>query len=204
MGKWEKLADEKRVDNTVESLRSNGLEVFVVDNGEEARKKVLELLPLGAEVMTATSITIDTIGVSREILESGKYDSVRNKLDSMDRKTQGAEMKKLGATPQYILGSVHAVTEDGKVLVASASGSQLPAYSYGSNKVIWVVGTQKIVKNMEECMKRIYEHSLPLESERARKVYGIAGSSVNKLFILNKESQPGRITMILVKERLGF
>ncbi len=99
---------------------------------------------------------------------------------------------------------MHAVTEDGKVLIASNSGSQLPAYAYGSGHVIWVVGAQKIVKNLDEGIKRIYEHSLPLESERARKAYGVPGSAVNKLLIINKEIIPGRITMILTKEKLGF
>lgn len=113
-------------------------------------------------------------------------------------------MQRLGATPEWVLGSVHAVTETGEALIASNTGSQLPAYAFGVGKVIWVVGTQKIVKDREEGLGRIYEHSLPLESERAKKAYGVPGSAVNKILIVNREVQPGRITMILVNERLGF
>ncbi len=200
---WTKLADEKTIEKTSDSLRKNGIEVFVADNGEEARKKVLELLPEGAEVMNMSSTTIDVIGVSKEINESGKYNSVRNKLNSMDRKTQNSEMQKLGAAPTWTVGSVHAVTEDGKLLIASKTGSQLPAQAYGSEKVIWVVGTQKIVKNLEEAVKRIYEYSLKLEDARARKAYGV-GSEVNKILIINKEFKPERATLIFVKENLGF
>ena len=95
------------------------------------------------------------------------------------------------------------VTEDGKVLIASNSGSQLPGYAYGSSHVIWVVGTQKIVNNIDDGMKRIDQYVLPLESERAHKAYGVPGSFVSKLLIFNREN-PGRITMILVKQPLGF
>jgi hypothetical protein len=110
----------------------------------------------------------------------------------------------MGAAPEYVVGNVHAVTQDGKIIVASNSGSQLPAYTYGSSKVIWVVGTQKITKNLDSGMKRIYEYVFPLESERAHKAYGVPKSFVSKLFILNKEQTPTRITIILVQESLDF
>jgi hypothetical protein len=203
MDRWNQLASESSIEKAVSSLKVNGIEAVVVENGENAKKKILEIIPEGSEVMNMTSVTLDAIGVSREITESGRFKPVRNKLISMDSKTQGLEMKKLGSAPEWVVGSVHAVTEDGKVLVASASGSQLPAYAYGASKVVWVAGTQKIVKNMEEGIKRIYEHSLPLEDQRARKAYGI-GSSVNKILIFNKEFVPGRVILILVKEELGF
>ncbi len=203
MEKWENLADEQSLQKTVAALKGSGIEAVVVKDGAEAKRKVLELVPVGAEVMTMTSVTLDTIGVAQEINESGKYDSVKKKLMSMDRATQGREMQKLGAAPEWALGSVHAVTEDGKVIVASATGSQLPAYAYGAGKIIWVVGAQKIVKSQEEGMKRIVEHTFPLENARAQKVYGM-GSNISKVLIISKEFAPGRITMILVKEKLGF
>ena len=203
MGKWEDLADEKTIERTAVALKANGIEVFIVGSGEEAKKKVLGIIPKGSEVMTMSSMTLDTIGISNEINESGKFDPVSNKLMKMDRNTQGAEIRKLGAAPEWTIGSAHAVTEDGKVLIASASGSQLPAYAYGAGKVVWVVGTQKIVRNLEDGIKRIYEYVFPLEDARARKAYGM-GSGVNKLLVVNKELAQGRITMILVKEKLGF
>ncbi len=196
--KYGNLADDKTIERTASALRENGIDVIVVENGSKAKEKLMELIEENSEIMNMTSVTLDTISASKEILES--ENSVRNKLNKMDNKQ---EKQKLGAAPELATGSVHAVTEDGKVLVASATGSQLPAYAYGSAHVIWVVGAQKIVKNLEEGMKRLYEYSLPLEDERARKVYGV-GSSVNKILIINKEAAPGRITMIIVKEKLGF
>jgi hypothetical protein len=204
---WDILANEESLKKTVESLKEAGMESIVVQTGEDAKNKVLELLPKKAEVLQMTSITLDTLGISKEINESGNYDSLRNKLMKLDRATQSAEMQQIGSAPQWTVGSVHAVTEDGKVIVASNTGSQLPAYAYGSAHVIWVVGTQKIVKNLDEGMKRIYDYVLPLETKRARKAYGLPDtfhSNVSKLLIVNKEIAPQRITLIFVKEIVGF
>jgi len=197
------LADKKTVERTADALKANGIEAFFVDNGEDAKKKALELIPQNAEIMNMSSVTLDTIGLSKEIMESGRFDPVKKKLLSMDRKTQNNQMQKLGSAPDWAIGSVHAVTEEGQVLIASQSGSQLPAYSAGSSHVIWIVGIQKIVKNLDEGFRRIYEYVLPLESERAKKAYG-KESAVNKMLIINKEVKPGRITIIFVNQVLGF
>ena len=192
------------VKKTADNLHSHGISVYVAKNRDDAKKKVFSILPKDAEVMTMTSVTLDILGISKDINESNSYNSIKNKLMALDRKTQGKEMQKLGASPEWAIGSVHAVTEDGKVMIASNTGSQLPAYSYGASHVILVVGTHKIVKNIDEGFKRIYEHSLPLESERAKKAYGIPGSAVNKLLIINHENIQGRINIIFVPEVLGF
>ena len=203
MDKWETLASEESINKAVAALKANGIDAIVAENGAAAKKKVFEILPLGAEVMTMTSMTLDALGITPEIVESGKYNPVRKKLMAMDWKSDGRELRsaKLGSAPDWAVGSVHAVTEDGKVVVASATGSQLPAYAYGS-KVIWVAGTQKIVKNLDEAFKRIYDYTFPLEDVRAKKAYGV-NSSVSKLLIFNRE-MPGRITLIFVREKLGF
>ena len=204
MKDWKKLASDNSISKTVLALQANGIQAIVVDNKQQAKEKISELLPKGAEVMPMTSVTLDTIGISKEINESGNYNSVRQKLMTMDRKTQSLEMQKLGASPEWTIGSVQAVTEDGHILIASNTGSQLSAYVYGSPHVVWVVGSQKIVTNTDEGIKRIYEHVLPLESERVKKAYGMERSNVSKLLIINKEIKPNRITVIFVKESLGF
>lgn len=203
MKDWSGLASLESISKTADSLKANGINVIVVKNAKEAKEKVFEILPQNAEVMTMSSVTLDTTGISQEINESGKYDSIKNKLAKMDRNTKRKEMQELGAAPEYAVGSVHAVTQDGKVLIASNTGSQLPAYAYGASYVLWVVGTQKIVANLDEGMKRIYEYVLPLESERLKKAYGVQ-SNISKLLIINKEIAPNRITLIFVKQKLGF
>lgn len=199
---WEKIASDEVLEKTISALKANGMEAMVVETEEQAKEKVKDLLPQEAEVMNMTSVTLDTLSISEYVQDETKFIPIRKKLQSMDS-DQKDEKRRIGAAPQVAIGSVHAVTEDGKVLIASATGSQLPAYAYGAEKVIWVVGAQKIVSDLEQGMKRINEYTLPLENERAKKVYGV-GSAVNKLLIINKEATPKRITLIFVKKILGF
>ena len=187
----------------MQALEANNIHAIVAEDGTDAKKKLFEILPMGAEVFTSSSVTLDALGITGEINNSGRYRTVRAKLATMDRGTQSREMDKLGATPEYILGSVHAVTETGRVMIASATGSQLAGYAAAAAHVIWVVGTQKIVPTLEDGLKRVEEYVFPLEDARAFKAYGMH-SAINKLLIINKEFMPGRATMILVKENLGF
>jgi hypothetical protein len=184
---------------TAAALRKNGFDAIVARDGADARDKALALVPDDAEVMTMTSVTLDTLGVTEELAK--RPGAVRRKLG--DKSLAPLEKKRLGCAPSVVLGSVHAVTQDGHVLIASASGSQLPAYVYGADKVIWVAGGQKIVTDTADGIRRIHDYTLPLEDARARKAYGV-GSAVNNLLIMNAHATQGRITMILVPEKLGF
>lgn len=202
---YNQLASQESLDKTVAALQANNITAIVVETADAAKAEVQKLIPQGSEVMTMSSVTLETAGITSLIQESGNYNSVKNQLKTMDRKTQGREMTKIGASPEYALGSVHAVTEDGHLLIASNTGSQLPAYVYGSAKVIWVVGTQKIVPTVDAGMKRLYDYVLPLESDHINKLYNLTtGSFVSKLLIINRELIPGRLTVILVKQPLGF
>jgi DNA-binding MarR family transcriptional regulator len=200
---WQELAEPAMLAETVQALEAHGFSVTVADSADEARQKVLELVPEGVEVFTATSATLEKTGIAAEINESGRYNSVRKKLSGLNRQTQMAEMRRLAATPEYVLGSVHAITQQGYVMAASFGGSQLPAYVHGAAKVIWVVGTQKIVQDIDEGFRRIEEYSLPLESERLQKVLG-RPSDIGKILIVRREVVAGRITIVLVKDNLGF
>lgn len=202
--KWTTVPSGEVLQKTMAALRENGMEALLAENSDDAKAKALALIPEGGEVMTMTSVTLHELGVDAELNTSGRYQPVRDKLYSMDRATQDVAMRKLGAAPEYVIGSVHAVTEQGQLVIASNTGSQLPAESYGSAHVVFVVGVQKIVASLDEAMKRVYEHSLPLEAERAKKAYGTTGSNVSKLLIINKEVQPGRITVVLVPEVIGY
>lgn len=200
--RWTTLPDSARVERTATALRENGFSVLRAANGGEAKLLVLALLPDGAEVHEGASVTLHDIGITDEITQSDRYNALRPTIWSMDRATQMEDIRKLGAAPQYMLGSVHAVTETGSVIVASASGSQLGPYASGAREVIWVVGTHKIVADLDEGMRRIQEHAFPLEDARAQAAYGF-NSALNKILIVNGE-RPGRITIVLVDEVLGF
>lgn len=205
MDKWTKIPGEQTLRKTVEALKRNGINVEVVNTGEEAKQKVLAMLPEGAEVMNFTSVTLDAIGVSKEIVESGKYNAVRNKLNVMDKSRYLSQMRKLGSAPDWGVGSVHAITEEGELVIASFTGSQLAGHVFGATNIIWVVGAQKIVKNLDAALERINTYVLPLESDRANKAYGVStGSAVNKILIIKKEADPKRATLFIVREKLGF
>jgi acyl-CoA hydrolase len=202
--KYTALADKRTIERTKKALEANGFEVSVVNSAAEAKAKVLELVPPGSEVMTNTSKTLDDIGVSAEINESGRYDALRPKLMALfGDPTKKREQRKIASAPDFAVGSVHAVTEDGHLVIASGSGSQLGPYPYSAGKVILVAGTHKIVRDQEEANSRIHEHALPLEHERALAVYG-QGSAVGKVLTLRADRNPGRTTVILIHEPLGF
>ena len=196
------LASDAQVEKTAAALTANGMEAFIAENGEEAKAKLFSLIPEGAEVFTATSRTLDSLGVEDEVAK--RYNSVRSQLAGMNPKSRNREMMKLGAVPQIMVGSVHAVTEGGTVVIASNTGSQLAGYAAGAAQVIWVISTKKIVPNLDEAVKRIYEYTYPLEDLRAQKVYGGMHSNVSKLLFVNREFMPGRVKVILVKEDLGY
>ncbi len=198
---YEKLASDDQIDRTAAALQSHGMRVMVVDDKDQARKKVLELLPKGAEVYAASSRTLESLGIPDEI--DAHYNSVRSRTAKLDRMTQVREISHLTASPEYILGSVHAVTEDGQVVIASFGGRQLPGYAAGAGHVIWVVGAQKIVPTLEEGMKRIREYSYPREDARLLEALG-RNSGINKILIISREVVPDRITMVIVREKLGF
>jgi hypothetical protein len=197
------LADDDRVTRTAAALEANGITVLRAADAAEARRIVAKLIPNGALVHHGASQTLDVTGITGDIESSSRYEPLRARIFSMDRTTQADEIRRLAASPDVMLGSVHAVTETGSLLTASMGGSQLGPYVAGAGQVILVAGTQKIVSDVEEGLRRIDEYALPLEDARAWAAYGVH-SSVNKVLIINREISPGRITIVLVDEVLGF
>jgi LUD domain len=196
-------ADDARVVRTATALEGNGITVVRATNADEAKRIVLDLVPAGAQVHNGASQTLEETGISEEIHKSGRYEAIHPRIWSMDRETQAGEIRRLTSSPDVMLGSVHAVTENGSLVAASASGSQLGPYASGAGKVILVVGTQKLVSDLDDAFRRIYEYVFPLEDARVEAAYGVR-SSVNKVLIINKEWTPERITVVLVDEALGF
>ena len=198
-----RVANAEQIERTAKALEANNIHTLIAENGEEAKRLFFELVPDGSEIFLGASVTLETLGIKDEIDKSGRFDALRPKMFAMNRETQGREIRKLGGTPDYAAGSVQAVTEGGQVLIASNSGSQLGPYASGAGKVIWVVGAQKIVRDLNEGLRRIQEYNYPLEEQHMQQLYGV-GTHINKVLIVNGELRPNRITMIIVKEKLGF
>jgi len=195
-------ATDDTIFRTAAALRARGMDVLIADDREDARRLTLSLIPDGVEVNEGASVTLDELGISDDIRKATRFSALKPRIYGMDRATQMKEIRQLGSSPDVIVGSVHAITEDGQVVVASASGSQLAGYASGAGKVIWVVGSQKIVPDFETAMRRITEHTFPLEDARAQVVYGMH-SALLKLLIINGE-RPGRISVVLLRDAVGF
>jgi hypothetical protein len=196
------LPDDETLAATVVQLEEHGFNVEVVDELAAAREAVLALIPAGSSVMTNPSVTLQQTGIAAAIDGGGPYDSVRNKLNELDYQTQLAERKAIAGTPDFSLGSVHAVTREGALFVASFSGSQLASYAWGAAGVIFAVGAQKLVPTPEAARERIFKHSLPLEDARAFAAYG-QNTAVGKILEIRQE-QPGRIHVVLIRQSVGF
>src|SRR5512142_670400 len=196
------LATDEQVSRTARALEANGMHTIILDSAAEARLCVLEMVPSGAVVHNPPSRTLEQIGVATDIVTDPDFHDTRSRLQTMDRQTQQREIRQLASSPDVVVGSVHAITEQGQVLIASASGSQLAAAVFGAGSVIWVVGTQKLVPTFEDGLRRIREYSYPLEDVRTRTLYG-QPSAVNKILLVRGEI-PDRITIVLVRQNLGF
>ncbi len=196
------LPDEHALQATVVALEEHGFSVEVADDLDAVREAVLARIPHGSSVMTNTSVTLAETGIADAINDGGPYESARNKMFALDFATQAQQMKAIGGQPDYALGSVHAVTADGTLVIASASGSQLASYAWGAANVIFVVGAHKLVPTLEAAHQRIYQHSLPLEDARAQAAYG-QHSQVGKVLEIHQEL-PGRIHIVLIRQVVGF
>jgi acyl-CoA hydrolase len=196
------LPDERTLAETVVALEAHGFSVEVVDDFDAARERVLARIPDGSSVMTFPSVTLDVTGIAQAVDEGERYDSARAQVLALDRATQLQEMKAVMVLPDFALGSVHAITRDGTLVIASALGSQLAAYAWGAAKVIFVAGAHKLVRDREAARERIYQHCFKLEDARALEAYGV-NSRVGKLLEIHQE-EPGRIHVVLVRAVVGF
>jgi len=192
-----------RLERAAAALTANNFAVEILDDAAAARTRIKGLIPEGASVFTGASETLRLSGIEEDINNSGRYDALRSRGTTMDRATQRDEIWRLMSTPDVIVGSVAAVTETGSLVVASASGSQLPGYAGAAARVIWVVGAQKVVPDLPAALRRIEDHCLPLENDRAMKVYG-RPSALNRVLILNAEPDAGRGTVLLLRQAIGF
>jgi hypothetical protein len=193
----------QRLERAATALTAHGFTVEILDDAAAARTRVNDLIPDGATVFTAASETLRLSGIEEDINAGGRYQAIKPRVLAMDRATQMDERRRLLASPDVVVGSVGAVTETGSLVAASGSGSQLPGYSGGAARAIWIVGAQKVVPDLSTALRRVEDHCLPLESARTQAAYG-SPSAVNRLLILNAEPHPGRGTVLLLREAIGF
>lgn len=192
-----------QLERTAAALRANQIDAVLVPDGTAARAEVLRRIPKGAEVFTATSRTLEALGLTTILDKSGEYRSVRAEMEKLDYRSQGRQRLRLSLGPEFVVGSVHAVTEAGEILVGSATGSQLAPYLAGAEHVLFVVGGQKVVPDLATGLDRLRRYSFPMEDRRLRAAIGMP-STLAKVGLFLREGRPGRTGLVLVPEVLGF
>ena len=196
-------ANAPRLERAAAALTAHGFTVEILDDAAAARIRVKDLIPEGASVFTGASETLRLSGIEEDINASGRYQATKPQTLAMDRVTDADDIRRLRAIPDFVVGSVHAVTETGSLVAASGTGSQIPAYAGGAARAIWIAGGQKVVPDLPAALRRVEDHCLPLESARTQVAYG-SPSAINRLLILNAELVPGRGTVLLLREAIGF
>jgi ketosteroid isomerase-like protein len=196
-------ASAERLERAAAALRANGFAAEILDDAAAARARIKDLVPEGASVFTGASETLRLSGIDEDINADGRYDAIRPRVLAIDRAVGSDEIRRLVASPDFVVNSVAAVTETGSLVLASGSGSQIPANAGGAAHAVWIVGAQKVVPDLSAALRRVEEHALPLENARAQTVYGMP-SAVNRLLILNAEPRPGRGTVLLLREAIGY
>jgi L-lactate utilization protein LutC len=194
---------EHRLERAATALAANNFTVEILDDVAAARTRVRELIPENASVFTSASETLRLSGIDADINATGRYRPVKPRVLTMDRVAEADEFRRLVTTPDVVVGSVAAVTETGALVIASGTGSQVPAYAGGAARAIWIVGAQKVVPDLPTALRRVETHALPLENVRAMAAYG-RPSAVNQLLILNAETRPSRAVVLLLRAPIGF
>jgi len=203
---YEQMATDEVLKKTVNALKTNGVEAEVVETKEEALEKIKSYIPAGASVMNGSSRTLEQVGYV-DYLKSGKHpwNNLHAGILAETDAAKQAVLRKQSVISDFYLGSVHALTEDGQMVIASNTGSQLPHIVFTSQNLIFVVGSQKIAANLDEALTRLEKYVFPLEDARMKSV-GYGGSQISKLLIFKKENpiMGRKVRVIFVKEELGF
>ncbi len=201
---WNKKPTDEEIQKTKENLESRGFKVIVTETKEEALEKVKETIPEQAEVYDGSSTTLEEIGFKQYLnSDKHKWKNMHKEILKEDDEEKRAELRRKYITSEYYLGSVNAISKEGELVACDASGSRVGAYLFAAKNLVLVSGINKITENLDEAIKRVREHAFPLEDERAQEAYGF-NSVTAKWVIMEREIFPGRVTLILVKEQLGF
>lgn len=195
-------ASELKLEALAENLRARNFEAVIVNDAAEAKAEVLKRIPEGAQVHSGKSKTLEDAGLFQEFMDNASYDFVRRRTMKMDQATQRDEMRRASAAPDIMVNSAHAITEEGQIVVTSASGSQIGPIASGAGRLILVIGSQKVVPDLDTAFRRIREHVFPYEDARLREAMGV-GTKITRTLILDQDFRPGRTTVILVRQPIG-
>ncbi len=198
----------EHIQKAIQSLIDRGIEVKYLETKESALEQLKSMIPAGASIMTGASVTLEQIGFITYLMEEQHpWNYLKKEILKETDSKKRTDLRRKATSADYYIGSVHGISEDGEIVIASATGSQIPAYAYTSPNIIWVAGIQKIVPNLDLGIRRIREYAYPREDLHMKKLYGDqSGSLIGKILIYERESPlvQRKIHLLLVNETLGF
>ncbi len=197
------MVSDVEIKETVKNLETRGIRVVLVDSKKQALDEVLRVIPKGSEVMNGSSTTLNEIGFTDFLKKQKDFKNLHKKVLKEKDYAKASELRRKYTTAEYFLGSVNAIAQTGELVACDASGSRVGAYLFSAQHLVLVAGINKIVPDLESAIKRVKEYVFPLEDARAQQAYGMH-STLAKWVIIEKEFVPNRITLVLVKEKLGF
>ncbi len=203
---YAKLADDQIVQKTEQALSGKGYHVAIAKNKAEALDTIKNIIPKGSSVMNGASVTLEQIGYQDYLKQNEHgWNDLHGAIYAENDEQKRAELRKKAVLSDFYLGSVHALIENGDMIIASNTGSQLPHIVYTSPNLIFVISTKKIVPNEEEGMKRLKEHVVPMEDKHMQDLYQM-NTALNKILIFKGEPAHSQreIHIILVEEDVGF
>ncbi len=195
------------------ALSGNGIKVIIAETAEEARQKALTLIRKRASVGLGGSRTMVEIGLL-EALRSGAYRLI-DQYDAGLSKEAALKARRGGTQAEYFIAGSNAITEDGKIVNIDGLGNRLAGFSFGPGKVIIVAGRNKIVRDVAAAVERIKNVAAPMNARRFGAATPCAKTGecsdcaspdriCNLTLIIEKQRTPGRMTVILVNQELGF
>ena len=191
------------INSTIEALASRNVDAVLVAGREAALAKLKELVPEGSEVFVSTSETLDTIGYTEYMDGNDRYVNLHDQMLAHTDPVAQREFRRKTTIADYFVGSVQAIAETGEIVVASGSGSQIGAFSYGAKRVIIVAGTQKICPTLADAEARTRGFTLE-RHDRWLEGRGSTPTPIGKYLVMEHEPMVGRISMILIPESLGW
>ena len=196
--------DENIIQQTIDALVRNGIDVIFVDSQEDAMTTLKNLIPEDVDVMTGSSTTLDQIGFINYLqTQQHHWHYLKPEILAEKDINKYRDLKRKALLANYFVASINAITENGELVAADGGGSRVGAYPFAAEKLILVSGTNKIVPTLSDAFRRIREYVYPLENERTQLLYNFK-TAIAKWVIIEKENVKGRITLILVDEKLGF
>lgn len=196
----------------IEVLKYKGFDTYYAKNLQEAKERVLAIIPENVSIGLGGSVTIDKMNIL-DTLRSNKYRLIDRYQECSHE--QHVKFYKDALQADYFLTGANAITKTGEIVCTDCSGNRVAAMIFGPEKVIVVVGVNKLVENLDEALKRIkniapinakrIQHNTPCTITGKCESCNQPESVCNYTGIIHNGMRfEGRTTVIVIADEVGF